>query len=76
MFEEIKERYRVKSKKLISSYSNGYIGKNVYEVILNDGTVKKVEQILKNKENGDAVVIIPITEENRFVVIIESVSDK
>ena len=70
--EEIKERYRVKNRKLLYTYQEGYIGKNVYEVTLNDGTVKKVEQILKNKRNGDAVVIIPVTESNRFVIIIES----
>ncbi len=71
-FEEIKNRYRVKNRKLLYTYQEGYIGKNVYEVTLNDGTVKRSEQILKNKGNGDAVVIIPITELNRFVIIIES----
>lgn len=57
---------------LISSYEEGYIGKNVYNVTLADGTVKKCEQIIKNKSNGDAVVIIPITKENEFVMIVES----
>ena len=70
--EELKQKYRVRDRKLISSYTEGYIGKNVYEVTLNDGTIKRSEQILKNKRNGDAVVIIPVTEQNRFVVIIES----
>ena len=70
--EELKEKYRIKYRKFLYSYTEGYIGKNVYEVILNDGTVKKSEQILKNRNNGDAVVIIPITEQNRFVIIIES----
>ena len=70
--EELKQRYRVRDRKLIASYSEGYIGKNVYEVTLNDGTKKRSEQILKQKRNGDAVVIIPVTEQNRFVVIIES----
>ena len=70
--EKIKEKYKVKNRKLLYSYTEGYIGKNVYEVTLNDGTIKKSEQILKNKRNGDAVVIIPITELNRFVIIIEA----
>ena len=70
--EELKQKYRVKDRKLISSYQEGYIGKNVYEVTLNDGTIKHSEQILKQKRNGDAVVIIPVTELNRFVIIIES----
>lgn len=70
--EELKEKYLIKDRKLLYSYTEGYIGKNVYQVTLNDGTVKKSEQILKNKRNGDAVVIIPVTELNRFVIIIES----
>lgn len=70
--DELKEKYLIKDRKLLYSYTEGYIGKNVYQVTLNDGTVKKSEQILKNKRNGDAVVIIPVTELNRFVIIIES----
>ena len=70
--EDVKERYRVKNKKLIYTYQEGYIGKKVYEVTLNDGTVKKVEQITKRKNNGDAVVIIPVTKQNKFVIIVEA----
>ena len=71
-FEESKEKYRVKEKKLISSYKDGYIGKNVYEVTLNNGLTKKIEQITKGGRNSDAVIIVPITKENKFVVIVES----
>ena len=70
--EEIKNKYRVKNIKLLYTYQEGYIGKNVYEATLNDGTIKRFEQILKNKRDGHAVVIIPVTELNRFVIIIES----
>lgn len=70
--EQLKEQYYIKKKRLLYSYNEGYIGKNVYEVTLNNGTVKKIEQILKNNRNGDAVVIIPITDKNKFVIIIES----
>ena len=70
--EEIKEKYKVKERKLLYSYNQGYIGKNVYEVTLNDGSIKHSEQILKNNCRGDAVIIIPITEEGKFVIIVES----
>lgn len=70
--EEIKSKYKVKERKLLYSYNEGYIGKNVYEVTLNDGSVKHSEQILKNNRRGDAVIIIPLTEEGKFVIIIES----
>ena len=70
--EKLKEQYQIKKRELLYSYNEGYIGKKVYEVTLNNGTVKKIEQILKNNGNGDAVVIIPITDKNKFVIIIES----
>ena len=60
------------NNKLISVYENGYIGKKVYDIELADGTVKRCEQITKNKGNGDAVVIIPCTSDGNFVMIVES----
>lgn len=63
---------KVKESKLISSYEEGYIGKKVFKVTLNDGSTRMCEQITKNKRNGDAVVIIPITESGNFVMIVES----
>ena len=57
---------------MISNYEEGYLGKKVYDVTLNDGSRRKLEQITKHKGNGDAVVIIPITIEDNFVMIIES----
>ncbi len=63
---------KVCKMELVSTYQEGYIGKNVYKVTLNDGSTRMCEQIIKNKRNGDAVVIIPITEENQFVMIVQS----
>ncbi len=57
---------------LLSTYEEGYIGKKVYRVTLNDGSTRICEQIIKNKENGDAVVIIPITCDGKYVMIVES----
>ena len=61
---------------LISSYEEGYIGKKVYNVYYADGMVKRCEQITKNKRNGDAVVIIPITDDNKYVMIVEARPNK
>ncbi len=71
-FEESRNKYKVKEKKLISTYRDGYIGKNIYEVTLNNGVTRKVEQITKAGREGDAVIIIPITKDNKYVVIVES----
>lgn len=62
----------VKSSELVSTYDEGYIGKSIYKVTLNDGSVRMCERILKNKKDGDAVVIIPITEDGNFVMVVQS----
>lgn len=59
-------------QELVSVTEEGYLGKKVYKVTLNDGSTRMVEQITKNKDNGDAVVIIPITCDGNFVLVIES----
>ena len=63
---------KVKSSVLVATFQEGYIGKSVYKVTLNDGSTRMCEQILKNKRNGDAVVIIPITQDGNFVMVVQS----
>lgn len=63
---------RVVKTELVSSYNQGYIGKNVFKATLSDGTVKVYEQILKKNDNGNAVVIIPITNDDKFVMLVQS----
>ena len=70
--EQCKDAYSVKSMELISQYRDGYIGKDVYRVELNNGLTKKMDRITKAGGNGDAVIIIPVTEDDRYVMIIES----
>lgn len=72
LLEKSKKEYGIKSMELVSSYRDGYIGKNVYNVTLNNGLNKKMERITKAGGNGDAVIIIPVTNDNKFVMIIES----
>lgn len=71
MFNAIK-KFSVLEKKLISSYQDGYIGKNVYNVTLVDGSKRKVEQITKNGMSGDAVVVVPITLKGNIVMVVQS----
>ncbi|MDE5888498.1 MAG: NUDIX hydrolase [Bacilli bacterium] len=63
---------KVQSAELVSTYNEGYIGKNVYKVTLIDGSTRMCEQITKNGKDGDAVVIIPITQDGNFVMIVQS----
>ena len=70
--EEAIKKFKTVNKELVSSYRDGYIGKNVYNVTLEDGTSRKVEQITKRGTDGDAVVIIPITIDGNIVMIVQS----
>jgi ADP-ribose pyrophosphatase len=64
--------FKTVHKELISSYQDGYIGKNVYKVTLADGTSRRVEEIIKRGVPGDAAVIIPITNEGNVVMVVQS----
>ena len=70
--KETVEKLKVAKSELVSSYEEGYIGKRVYRVTLADGSSRMCEQITKNKRNGDAVIILPITTDGNFVMILES----
>ena len=71
MLKAIRDFKTVK-KELISSYQEGYIGKNVYKVTLEDGTSRRVEEITKRGVPGDAAVIIPITTNGNVVMVVQS----
>ena len=66
------ENMKVVGKELISSYQQGYIGKTTSKVTLANGKEVIVDTITKNKRPGDAAVIIPITEEDKFVMVVQS----
>lgn len=72
LLAKIASKFGVKRFDLISEYRDGYVGKKRFKVTLNDGTQKYCDQITKGGRNGDAVMIIPVTPENQFVVIMES----
>lgn len=70
--ENFKKSYGVKDVELVKCVEDGYIGKRSYKVTLNDSSSMIVDKITKNKNNGDAIVIVPITEDKRFVMVIQS----
>ena len=73
--ERIKDDYekmKVVGKELVSSFQQGYIGKDTYNVTLGDGTEVVIDTITKNKRAGDAVVIMPITTDDKFLMVVES----
>ena len=60
------EEYQTKEKKLVSSIQEGYIGKNTYEVTLENGATLISDQITKRKDHGNASVILAITHNQKF----------
>ena len=72
MINEVVRKLKPIKYEFVSSYEEGYLGKKIYNVYYSDGTIKKCEQITKNGNNGDAVVIIPLTDDNKFVMIVEA----
>ena len=66
------EEYQTKEKKLVSSIQEGYIGKNTYEVMLKNGAMMVNDQITKKKDNGNASVILAITHNHKFLVVVQS----
>lgn len=71
LFDKAYLEYCVSNKDIVKKSNEGYLGKNVFKVKLNDGTLKNIEQITKNGGNGDAVVIIPKID-NNFIMIVQS----
>jgi len=72
MLNEMIERLTFVKKTLVKEVTGGYLGKKVYEVELKNGNKIMVEQLTKNKGDGDAVVIIPVTLDNQYVMIGEA----
>lgn len=66
------KNFKLVHKKLISTYQDGYIGKNVYQVTLVDGSTRVVEEILKRGVPGDAAVVIPITVDGNIIMVVQS----
>ena len=72
ILKKCSEDYGIKSMELLSKTTEGYIGKEVYRIELNNGIVRKMDRITKMGGYGNAVIIIPVTEDGKFVMIIES----
>ena len=75
MFEKIEKwskELKTVDYKLLSSYQEGFLGKKVFEVTLANGDKKICERLTKKGDNGDAVVILPITKEGKFLLEVQS----
>ena len=70
--EELKSYIeQLKTIKLEKKELNGFIKSQGYECYLNNGSIIKREKLIKGTNDGSAVIIMPITENNEVLVVIE-----
>ena len=77
-FEELRtiNMEKLPKDKLINSlassiYRKGFLSVESYKCTLNNGRTITREKILKNKNDGSAVIIYPITHEGKIILAIE-----
>ena len=66
-YEELKTIDMTKT----SSTDNGFLTIEKYDCTLNNGSTIKREKLLKNKKDGSAAIILPLTEDNKVILAIE-----
>lgn len=69
--ERLKDELSVVSMKEIPNADKSFLGIENYQVILKNGAIFSRQKLVKNKRKGDAVVVVPITEDNKSFVIVQ-----
>ncbi len=69
--EDLKEELSVVSIKQVPPTEKSFLTVENYQVILNNGAIFNRQKLVKNKRDGNAVVIVPITEDNKSFVIVQ-----
>lgn len=63
---------KLKTKKITKiDKKPSFLGIETYEVKLNNGKIIKREKIIKNKKDGNAVIIMALTKDNEVILTIE-----
>ena len=69
--ENLKKELSVVSIKQVPPTEKSFLTVENYQVILNNGAIFNRQKLVKNKRDGNAVVIVPITEDNKSFVIVQ-----
>lgn len=67
----LKDELGVISLKEINDKNSKFLNIKNYQVILKNGAIFNRQKLVKRGSNGDAVIIVPITEDNEAIVIVE-----
>ena len=65
------EELKIIKRNLLERSNNSYIKVENYNCLLNNGITIVRDKIIKGNSNGDAVVMIPVTKDNEFLLIVQ-----
>lgn len=69
--EKLKNDFKIVSLKEIKSSEKSFLNIKDYQVILKNGAIFNRQKLVKRGTSGDAVIIVPITKDNKSFVIVE-----
>ncbi len=69
--EEIKKELEVVSIRKIPAQEKSFLNIENYQVILKSGDIFNREKLMKGKKEGSAAIVVPITKENKSLVIVQ-----
>ncbi len=69
--EKLKEEFKILDMKEIPKGKRSFLTTPKYQVILNNGKIVEREHLLKNGRDGSAVIILPLTEDKKSIVIVQ-----
>lgn len=69
--EKIKEEFKLLSIREIQNDNSNFLKVQKYQCILNNGAIFNREKIIKGNRDGSAVVVVPITKDNKSLVIVQ-----
>lgn len=69
--ETLKEELRLVSMRTIQGDKDNFLNIQKYQCILNNGAIFNREKLIKGKRDGSAVIIVPVTTDNKSIVIVQ-----
>lgn len=69
--ERLKEQFKIVNCKEVPKQKKSFIEVKIFQYILNDGTIINREKIFKNGKEGSAAIIIPLTEDNKTILVVQ-----
>lgn len=69
--ERLKDEYQLLSKKEIKGNNSNFLSISTYQCILKNDIIINRERLKKGERDGSAVVVVPITETNETILVIQ-----